>query len=110
MEALLKHDYPGNIRELENAIHWAAAISATDVISPGDLPEGIRPRGHRAKPEITTKPDGRAGRTLDDVAKEAVLECISRHHGNLTKAARELNIGRTTLWRWLKAYKDGVAP
>jgi DNA-binding NtrC family response regulator len=106
MERLLNHDYPGNIRELENAIHWAAAIAATDVVSPGDLPAAIQP-GNRESPSLTEdKADSGSKRTLNEIAKETVLDCVSRHHGNLMQAAKELGISRTTLWRRLKEYKE----
>ena len=106
MDRLLHHDYPGNIRELENAIHWAAAISATDVISLNDLPAVIQSEDLRPPARTEDKTDTSLGKTLNEIAKETVLECVSRHHGNLMQAAKELGIGRTTLWRRLREYKE----
>ena len=106
MERLLRHDYPGNIRELGNAIHWAAAIAATDVISASDLPAAIQPEDPRFPVRTEIKTDTPSGKTLNEISKDTVLECVSRHRGNMMQAAKELGIGRTTLWRRLKEYKD----
>ncbi|MCC7017382.1 MAG: sigma-54-dependent Fis family transcriptional regulator [Rhodospirillales bacterium] len=106
MERLVDHNYPGNIRELENAIDWAAAIAATDVISPSDLPAAIQHGNRQSLAPTEDKPDGNSGKTLNEIAKNTVLECVARHHGNLMQAARELGISRTTLWRRLREYRE----
>lgn len=100
--ALLQaYAFPGNVRELDNAMHWAAAVASGGVITPSDLPPVIQ----QCTP-IDTAPRERKAETraLDDITREAILESIARHAGNLTEATKELGIGRTTLWRRMKQY------
>lgn len=106
MERMLDYDYPGNVRELENAVHWALAVRRSSIVDVVDLPEMFRRRSERRVPEL---PAGRSdgGNSLDEVERRHILDCIDRHQGNLSQAARALGIGRTTLWRKMKEY--GIA-
>ena len=106
VDALLAYPWPGNERELENAIERAAAASPTSLIEPISLPEEVRlgkpsPRGlDRVRP-------------LEDVEKEYILAALAHNHGNQTRTAHELRIGTTTLYRKLKAYglsKPRISP
>jgi DNA-binding NtrC family response regulator len=95
---LMKHDFPGNVRELENALEWASTIARGEVIGVEHLPESIRAAA-----------ESRAGQappvgTLDAQEKELILRSIERFGGNLTEAAKALGIGRTTLWRKMRDY------
>ncbi len=99
--ALLQaYDYPGNIRELENAVEQAVAFTTGPVIRPEDLPEVLR-SGPRSKGD---GPAPAAG-TLEEMERELILRRIHELNGNLSLAARALGIGRTTLWRKMKAYR-----
>ncbi len=99
--ALLQaYDYPGNIRELENAVEQAVAFTTGRVIRPEDLPEVLR-SGPRSKGD---GPAPAAG-TLEEMERELILRRIHELNGNLSLAARALGIGRTTLWRKMKAYR-----
>jgi transcriptional regulator with PAS, ATPase and Fis domain len=51
-----------------------------------------------------------AAGTVNEVLREHVLETLERHGGNRAKAARELGVGRTTLWRWLEQWAREVHP
>jgi DNA-binding NtrC family response regulator len=95
---LLDHDYPGNVRELQNAIEWAAAMCPEGLIKPPHLPESIR-----SGPRHAAEAPGPVG-TLDQHEKEMIANSIVQHHGNLTEVARALGIGRTTLWRKMREY------
>ncbi|MFA7097603.1 MAG: sigma-54 dependent transcriptional regulator [Gammaproteobacteria bacterium] len=102
-ELLLAYAYPGNVRELQNAIEWAAAVARTDTVQPEDLPDEIRePRAG----EFSAVPQ-QAPRPLDQYERELILESIARNRGNLTRAAKALGIGRTTLWRRMREYNIG---
>ena len=116
---LERYDYPGNVRELENAIEHAVAVAEGRTLSPADLPAAIRsprllPRlagagvGPPAAPAAAA-PDPDA-RTLEEVTREHVLRALARHHGNATAAARQLGVSRTTLWRMLKRWGVPRAP
>ncbi len=99
--ALLQaYDYPGNIRELENAVEQAVAFTTGSLIRPEDLPEALR-GGPRSRGD---GPAPAAG-TLEEMERELILRRIRELNGNLSLAARALGIGRTTLWRKMKAYR-----
>jgi transcriptional regulator with PAS, ATPase and Fis domain len=99
---LLHYSYPGNVRELENAIQRAVALAEGDVIRPEDLPPQMRERKHaqiegpKGALEI---PDGLALSQVEDLYIRRTLELLN---GNLSEAARRLGVSRTTLWRKLK--------
>ena len=125
MALLEKYDYPGNVRELENAIEHAVTLSEGAVIGPQDLPTAIRsprllPRvsggrggGGDANTEaaieraLDAAQAARDTLSLDEVEREHVQRVLARHHGNATAAAKQLGLSRTTLWRLLKRW--GVA-
>jgi DNA-binding NtrC family response regulator len=112
---LERYDYPGNVRELENAVEHAVAVGEGRRILPSDLPATLRaPRllPREAAPRRATDPAERRGPagdprdswSLADVEREHILRVLRRHHGNSTLAARQLGISRTTLWRKLREY------
>jgi DNA-binding NtrC family response regulator len=106
---LERYDYPGNVRELENAIEHAVAVAEAAVLLPSDLPTAFRTPRMLAAPvgpaprEPAAEPD-RAGWSLADVEREHIRLVLERHRGNATGAARQLGISRTTLWRKLRQY------
>jgi transcriptional regulator with PAS, ATPase and Fis domain len=111
--ALERYDYPGNVRELQNAVAHAIAVAEGELIEPHDLPAALLvPRLlPRQEPVAATEaaPAGVAQASRDqwslaDVEKEHIARVLARHHGNTTTAARQLGISRTTLWRKLRRY------
>jgi transcriptional regulator with PAS, ATPase and Fis domain len=115
---LERYDYPGNVRELENAIEHAMAVSEGPAIGEMDLPVSIRePRlltEHAARGEADGTPGSAAvraataperdGWSLAEVEKDHIRRVLARHGGNATVAAKQLGISRTTLWRKLREY------
>ncbi len=97
---LRAYDYPGNIRELENAVEQAMAFTTGSLIRSEDLPEALR-GGPRATEDERTPGPG----TLEEMERDLILRRIRDLNGNLSLAARALGIGRTTLWRKMKAYR-----
>jgi two-component system response regulator AtoC len=124
MQLLERYDYPGNVRELENAIEHAVVISDGLRINAADLPAAVRePRllqegaDHAAAPGAsfaarettqsvagTSQEDTRETWSLAEVEKEHIQRVLARHHGNATAAAKQLGLSRTTLWRKLREY------
>jgi len=99
IELLLRYPWPGNIRELENAIEHAAVMSDAGLIRPADLPLIVR------NPAGVSPPSGVGGEaTLADAERQHILGVLEANGNNRTKAAAALGISPTTLWRKLKAW------
>jgi two-component system response regulator AtoC len=121
MAILERYDYPGNVRELENAIERAVTLSETNQIGVDAFPPAMReqrllpgagaaaagPRGREAAFRGThgaVVSSDRDGWSLADIEKEHIQRVLARHQGNATTAAKQLGISRTTLWRKLRLY------
>ena len=95
---LLQHEWPGNIRELENAISSAALTASADFIDVRDLPESLqRPRHRAARAEDNWRPV-----PLEEIRKQHIQRVLETCNGNRVRAAQMLGIGRTSLYRFLK--------
>ncbi len=101
MELLLNYDYPGNVRELENILEHALIICRGDVIEPCHLPDFLQRRTdfHRQLPQIHP---GEEDVATDEA--DLLRRVLRKHNWHRQKAARELGIDRTTLWRKMKKY------
>ncbi len=104
---LERYTWPGNIRELENAIVRAAAL-CDQIVRPEDLPERIRAATQPAQPPApvpfdTTQPDEPLP-SLAEIERRHVVQVLLRTGGNKQAAARILGIDRTTLQRIIKRY------
>jgi transcriptional regulator with PAS, ATPase and Fis domain len=97
MRILLSHDYPGNVRELENIIEHAFILCHGWFIEPKHLPIGL------SGATDTQVSGSRPGSTLEDWEAIHILDAVRRHQGNRAAAARELGINPSTLFRKVKA-------
>ena len=103
MEVLLNHDYPGNIRELENILEHALIICQGKVVERRHLPVFLLKNGAGASPQAPPRqPTSPAG--TDHPERERILQLLKTHGGNRGQTARALKINRTTLWRKMKRY------
>lgn len=98
MALLMAHDYPGNVRELENIIEHGFALSASDRIEPQHLPSALV--GQKARPMI---PDAGRDAILRSVEGDAIRDALERHGFNRLAAARALGVHKSTLFRRIKA-------
>lgn len=97
MAVLMQYRWPGNIRELENAIEHAFVLCQAHQIGPEHLPP------HIFQEPVTRLHQGVPQRAdLHRLEREAILRALDRHGGNRSRAAQELGIHRTTLQRKLK--------
>jgi two-component system NtrC family response regulator len=98
----VNYAWPGNVRQLENAIERLVLLSSGPEITRNDLPDflqGERPSG--AVPHLDL-PDG--GISLDAIEKDLILRALQKVGGNQTRAARFLNMSRRTLAYRLEKY------
>ncbi|HZO80280.1 MAG TPA: sigma-54 dependent transcriptional regulator [Candidatus Binataceae bacterium] len=125
---LLEHSWPGNVRELENAIERAVVLTRADVIGAGDLmldrvggalhrgeaastqppPDPPRPAASAADNDSNHRTSAREihdvslTEYLDKAAGERIAQALAKAKGNRAEAARNLGIGRATLYRFMR--------
>ncbi|HEV8702520.1 MAG TPA: sigma-54 dependent transcriptional regulator [Candidatus Polarisedimenticolia bacterium] len=102
MDALLRHSWPGNARELENVIERALVLGRDDVLRLDDLPESLRTR-----PASVTAAGG-PPRPLSEVERDHIVRTMREVRGNKAAAARLLGLDRKTLYRKLELYGIGA--
>jgi len=102
MVRLMEHDYPGNVRELENIIEHAFVLCRGGWIELHHLPPELRPAAARGD-------DAGGSMSLRAMERHLIQAALKRHNGNRTRAARELGIDVSTLYRKLKAQENGTA-
>ena len=101
---LLAHDWPGNIRELENVIARVVTLSASAVISAEEF-STIFSLGHSGPTVPVAVPaTEHSNGSIRSAEKETILRALHEAGGNQTRAAQALGMGRNTLWRKLKKY------
>ncbi|PJJ54921.1 sigma-54-dependent transcriptional regulator [Hymenobacter chitinivorans] len=98
LQKLREHHWPGNVRELQHAVERAIILAETDVLRPQDFRFATPPAPVAAGPA----PEGPLH--LQEVEKNTIMRVIERHNGNITKAAKELGLTRTALYRRLEKH------
>lgn len=102
LQKLIEYPWPGNIRELQNAIERSVILADEDLIGEKQLPnEVMLPAALQA---VATKTNGNTTLNLDEQEKETILKALAQAHGNKKKAAEILGIHRPTLYSKLKRY------
>ncbi len=94
--AMIKYNWPGNIRELKNAVESAVVMCTGDEIKIEDLPRALRSQGEE---KVITIP---IGITMDEAEKIIIQENLAANKGNKSRTADILGIGRKTLHRKLE--------
>jgi two-component system response regulator PilR (NtrC family) len=106
IELLTKHEWPGNIRELENAIERAVALEATPTILPESLPPSVREATVRGAPPSDALPD--AGFDLEAHVKEIergyIAQALERANGVQVRAAELLGMSFRSFRYYVKKY------
>ncbi len=100
VRALMSYDWPGNIRELENAVEHAVALSGRSTeITPDLLPEDMTSPSRTEVMSTVTIPDEGLNFTsvVSQLERELILRSLEKTGGNKRRAARLLNLSRTTL-------------
>jgi two-component system response regulator HydG len=100
MKAMLAYDWPGNVRQLENCLERACALSTGPELQVADLPSAITEVSRSAE----GTPIGSKILPMVEVERQTILSAIHQLNGDKLLAARLLGIGKTTLYRKLKEY------
>ncbi len=96
---LKKHDFPGNVRELQYVLERAVIMTDGNTLKPDDLVfSSIERSASTTNTEVKSL-------NLNDVEKNAILTVLEKHKGNVSKSAKELGITRAALYRRLEKYE-----
>ena len=96
LAVLISHDYPGNIRELENIIEHALVLCPEGQVGPHCLPDNLRDLLPRQNKHV------KMGAALQSVEAQMIQDALKRNEYNRLKAARNLGIHKSTLFRKIK--------
>jgi len=100
MRMFMAYEFPGNVRELENIIEHASVLCHGSQIEREHVPKEFANKFREATAGVS-KPSGR----LKETETAEIVEALKRHGGNRSRAAEELGINKSTLWRKMKKYK-----
>jgi two-component system response regulator HydG len=110
-QVLKNYHWPGNVRELQNAVRRAVAMTRSPTADVEDLPDEIVVAAGRSG--AVAEGGGYFARRAEHVAKfekQYLGELLTRHHGDVSAAAREAKLPRGTLYRLMKSHSlDGAA-
>lgn len=97
IQKLEQYPWPGNIRELRHAIERAVILSERNVLTPGDF---------LLHPDFHQSPDFNADQTLnlEEMERKLIQKAMTKHQGNISKAADELGLTRAALYRRLEKH------
>jgi two-component system response regulator HydG len=101
MDLLIRYDWPGNIRELENCLERAVILARGEIIAPADLPPTIQALSKDREIQGLNLP---SGISLQEVERALILKTLEDTGGNRSRAAEILGINRRTLQNKLKEY------
>jgi PAS domain S-box-containing protein len=101
LSVLMAYDFPGNVRELENVVEHATVLCRGGVIEGRHLPDYLQP-GLRLGETRTQEPASSKRIKWADLERGFLLQTLRDNNWNRKAAARELGVGRQTLWRKIK--------
>jgi len=106
LQMLMQHDFPGNVRELENVIERAVLYERTDRLQPQSLL--LHQTRGSSQPATISPTDATDILTLKEAERRAIIKALKTTGGNISAAARTLGIDRSTLYQ--KMEKHNLRP
>ncbi|MBN1883102.1 MAG: sigma 54-interacting transcriptional regulator [Deltaproteobacteria bacterium] len=98
---LMRYNFPGNVRELENIIEHGVVLCRGEIIEMEHLPTELFGNAPALMSEIGT---GDLKTTRSQAEKQIIIDALARYDGNRLQTARELGMHKTTLWRKMKKF------
>lgn len=119
LSMLMTYDWPGNVRQLQNTITRAAILSEGEILQPDDFPQLSQTSASGGESARPPEEQQRAGaipfldskgeaRKLAEVERDVIERTLHRYEGHMSRVARRLGIGRSTLYRKIDEY--GLKP
>ncbi len=105
LNILMRYDYPGNIRELENIIEYSFILCEGGFIQPQHLPDPFAASSGQAKKGMQEEKFQKGAQTLEDIEKMAIYMCLERNKWKRMATCRELGISKDTLRRKIDRFK-----
>ncbi len=99
LSLLQSYGWPGNIRQLQNAIERAKILAQDEILRAENLPPEIVRVSHRPN-----TPPPRKGEDLESINRAHIAETLERFHGNKSRAARALGVSRRAIYRLIEKY------
>ncbi len=108
MRCLESFPWPGNIRQMENAVQQAVLVSNGSELLPEHLPQSIREHTPPTNGKPHAPPVETLSASIDVVERNFILKALERHGNSRARAAEALGISRVTLYKKMKKY--GLMP
>jgi transcriptional regulator with PAS, ATPase and Fis domain len=96
LKKLVQHSWPGNVRELQHSIERCVVLSESNILQPQDFFFSSR---ETKKRKLTFD-----SYNLDKIEKDVIREVLNKYQGNITNAAKELGLTRTSLYRRMEKF------
>jgi two-component system NtrC family response regulator len=106
LDVLAGHTWPGNIRELANAVEHALVLCDDLPLTVEHLPTRLAGLAPRVEPPAAPQPAARGPVSLRELEMQAILEGLDRNHGNKVRTAEELGISLKTLYNKLHQLQE----
>ena len=103
VDLLIKYNFPGNVRELENSIERAVVLCRSDVITVNDLPNVIK--GFKAEKEMVTNENTSLIEQVEALEKKLIFDALSKTNGNQSQAGRMLGLTERNLRYKMQKYE-----
>ena len=104
LSALERHTWPGNIRELRNVVEGAVLMATGETVTVSDLPGDVTSLRDEAQGQASASTSPRTVVDLEAAERAAISAAIVACRGNLTLAAKELRVSKSTLYLKVKKY------